>query len=1086
MTVYLKLLTLLVFTVLFSCNKENPLSTEEKKMRGTISGTITDSESNPISGVDISTDQYGYNGVTNTQGVYIIPDVTAGAYELTFTHVYYIDTVLTGVQISKAEQVVAVDLEMREILGAFHGKVVSDSGEGLSGVSVTASPTGFSTITGLDGSFELGRLRPGKYVLSFSKTGYEHQISDSIVLSIEKIIDVLSDVTLNKQSGTFSGIVNDTAGNPLPGVAVTASDGVNAFSTNTNSSGEYIISGVSIGTYSITFHKEAFKTAVFDTATLSIDNRIILIDMVLHRRAGIITGTVTDMRNNTVNGVIVTTGDYMVVTDSNGTYKLNVGELTTYVLSFTKNNYVTNSSHQITLGNEDTVAIFNIQLHQIYGKVTGRVTDSSGNPISKVQVVAGPGVQTTLTDQNGEYLLDSLVLDELYTVSFYAEGFLQDLKNIQLTANARTLTLDVVLVFAAGKITGTVMDSAGLALSGVGVTTNSGNYTATTSPDGVFQLLNLPLDSYILSFTRHGYRDTLSDTLTLDVLSLNVAVNVKMRKAPNTNRDISGTVLGDVTGVDSIIAILSGDGIEPELPWEHRLSWQQSSRRFTGIVSTPAIGNDWTVEITVFSGGRKTGYALVDFDAGAGSVVIPDFNVDNACPRIDSLLVSAQYVNGKYQYRTDETVTFEVFASDTFGGFIEKYEWKFGDNGDWIQSTDSDTGVVLSSFGNAFTCSVRVFDNDGNEVKKSFDVTSIFVVSFNSNTESHIDSQIVEYGNFIVASAPPERTGYRFVEWIDSDSSWDIGDSVVTRDILLHAQWEPIEYRIIYNLDNGSNHPDNPETYTIETDPFDLLEPSKSGITFDGWYDDAEFNNKIDRIAQSTGDIEIFAFWRPWIVSNDTLVDPDGNRYTMVTIGSQIWTIQNLRTTKFNNGDPIDHVIDDDWRFLTTPAYCYYGNTDHQDSIAKFGALYNWYAVNTGRLAPKGWTVPTDDDWLELERYLIKNSYNWDATTSNNKIGKAMASNGNEWNTNGTNGRVGNDQETNDHSGFTGLPGGRREQGDGKYDFIGSNGYWWSATGIDETTAYNRNLNSHNETLQRFTIFPKGMGHSVRLVRNVD
>jgi hypothetical protein len=75
-----------------------------------------------------------------------------------------------------------------------------------------------------------------------------------------------------------------------------------------------------------------------------------------------------------------------------------------------------------------------------------------------------------------------------------------------------------------------------------------------------------------------------------------------------------------------------------------------------------------------------------------------------------------------------------------------------------------------------------------------------------------------------------------------------------------------------------------------------------------------------------------------------TVMDIDGNVYHAIKIGNQIWTMENLRTTKYNDGTAIPLVIDNDaWSALTTPGYCYNENQTNADSIKKWGALYNWY-----------------------------------------------------------------------------------------------------------------------------------------------
>ena len=96
----------------------------------------------------------------------------------------------------------------------------------------------------------------------------------------------------------------------------------------------------------------------------------------------------------------------------------------------------------------------------------------------------------------------------------------------------------------------------------------------------------------------------------------------------------------------------------------------------------------------------------------------------------------------------------------------------------------------------------------------------------------------------------------------------------------------------------------------------------------------------------------------------------DGNVYNIVIIGTHVWMKENLKTTKYNDGSNIPLVIDSTtWVNLTTPGYCWYNNdaTSHKNT---YGALYNWYAVNTGKLCPAGWYVPSDTEWQTLMNYL--------------------------------------------------------------------------------------------------------------------
>lgn len=96
----------------------------------------------------------------------------------------------------------------------------------------------------------------------------------------------------------------------------------------------------------------------------------------------------------------------------------------------------------------------------------------------------------------------------------------------------------------------------------------------------------------------------------------------------------------------------------------------------------------------------------------------------------------------------------------------------------------------------------------------------------------------------------------------------------------------------------------------------------------------------------------------------------DGEKYRIVKIGSQVWMAENLRATKYNDNNDIPLVMDAyTWAKLATPGYCWYNN-DEAKYKSSYGAIYNWYAVNTGKLCPKNWHIPNDNEWTVLTDYL--------------------------------------------------------------------------------------------------------------------
>ncbi|RLD36404.1 MAG: hypothetical protein DRI74_09135, partial [Bacteroidetes bacterium] len=103
-----------------------------------------------------------------------------------------------------------------------------------------------------------------------------------------------------------------------------------------------------------------------------------------------------------------------------------------------------------------------------------------------------------------------------------------------------------------------------------------------------------------------------------------------------------------------------------------------------------------------------------------------------------------------------------------------------------------------------------------------------------------------------------------------------------------------------------------------------------------------------------------------------TMSDIEGNIYKTIQIGNQIWMAENLRTTKYKNDEGIATTFSNElWGTTDVGLYCNYNNTENLVSIATYGRLYNWYAVNNENgLAPEGWRVPTVSDWNTLIDYL--------------------------------------------------------------------------------------------------------------------
>jgi len=203
--------------------------------------------------------------------------------------------------------------------------------------------------------------------------------------------------------------------------------------------------------------------------------------------------------------------------------------------------------------------------------------------------------------------------------------------------------------------------------------------------------------------------------------------------------------------------------------------------------------------------------------------------------------------------------------------------------------------------------------------------------------------------------------------------------------------------------------------------------------------------------------------------------------YATVTIGTQVWMVENLNTTKYRNGDPIPKVTDNTlWGNHTTGSYCDYNNDEINSTT--YGRLYNWYAVNDNRMiAPAGWHVATDAEWTILTEYLTNKGYGYQG--SGTDIAKSMASTSG-WNTYSTPGSAGNDQASNNSSGFKALPAGYR-YGDGSFSNIGYSNSFWSSTMSNTLGAWYRSMYYSIGDVSR-SDYSKGSGFSVRCLKDVS
>ncbi len=205
--------------------------------------------------------------------------------------------------------------------------------------------------------------------------------------------------------------------------------------------------------------------------------------------------------------------------------------------------------------------------------------------------------------------------------------------------------------------------------------------------------------------------------------------------------------------------------------------------------------------------------------------------------------------------------------------------------------------------------------------------------------------------------------------------------------------------------------------------------------------------------------------------STGTIRDIDGNLYKVFRIGKQWWMAENLKVTKYRNGEWIINVTGSaTWSALQGGAYCYYDN--NFDNAGIYGHMYNWHAlVDPRNIAPEGWHVATDKDWQQLINYLGGEDVAGAKLKSTGTIedGNGLWSETNEFSTN--------------ESGFSALPGGYRSW-NGKFGGEGSTAYFWSSTETSSGTAYSYYLINDTSNVYRYDSGVKQAGYSIRCVKN--
>lgn len=197
---------------------------------------------------------------------------------------------------------------------------------------------------------------------------------------------------------------------------------------------------------------------------------------------------------------------------------------------------------------------------------------------------------------------------------------------------------------------------------------------------------------------------------------------------------------------------------------------------------------------------------------------------------------------------------------------------------------------------------------------------------------------------------------------------------------------------------------------------------------------------------------------------NEEIVeDVDGNEYHTTRIGKQTWMVENLRVSRFKNGDSIEELKSSkDWKKVNQAGYSFYNND--VDFVKDYGFLYNYNCLQDKRgIAPEGWRIPTEEDLRQLESFINSDS-----------IGFFLKEKGNQhW--------LASDAVGNNATGFNALPGGYRDE-NGNFYMLKSNGYYWTTNGTFEFYNWSDRMFQVFADVRRDSVFRR-YGFSIKCIK---
>ena len=550
---------------------ENYTVEDDQSEPSDVSGTVTDSDGNTLSGafVTINTDPE-MNTVTNSAGVYMFSEIPAGIYEI--TAVTPRDGAITrSITVPGGEYDFALAPD-----SLISGTVTDTNGDGISGVTVNILGS-FVTVTDDDGMYSFSESPLGAQRIYVTlPDGYERVGNFITTVTVVEGENQTVNFTFRSTApvaptGTVSGIVTDSATNSsISGATVF----IGSLSTSTSATGSYTIANVPIGSNSISVSAAEYNTAV-QTVTVNAGQNTVNISLTPvpatsngYTIFGIITDSATSVGIQGITGTISTDPVRVFTTEFGGTFNISDVPAGTYTISAVGTNY-NEGTTTVTVPAGQTIPLsLTPVVVTSTGTVSGIVTDSATNSLISGATVSIVGTSLNAsTDSAGGYTILQVPVGT-HSLAITSSGYTGGSGSVTVTADTTsTMNFSLTPVSMPGetnRVIGVVLDSStGNMVSGATLTL-SNNVTVTTQSSGAFQFSNVPVGSYALTVNAQGYNEYTDSDVEVDVgipTSLRISLDpvaqpatVQVTVTDSNGSPISGatvTLDGNITTTDS-------------------------------------------------------------------------------------------------------------------------------------------------------------------------------------------------------------------------------------------------------------------------------------------------------------------------------------------------------------------------------------------------------------------------------------------------------------------------------------------------------------------------------------------------------